>query len=243
MINKIIQLASLKPKKRGSHVGVVISFVMFVAFITFFYLIIQPTITSESKKNLFDYLREQTNYLFSDELTEVSILTDGSSNCIKLTNFLPETGIGNRIIARGDSGLLNSQVYGNDLYVGIGGNNLLWIYGSKEFATNEGTMSGCSSEYTLGLVKKYKIIFETKISEFIKDYSTDYENTKQQLKIPEENEFELDFIYADGTIISAQNIQLQSSASSINLYVNEIPIQYISTDGKMESGVLRIKIW
>ena len=245
---RLLSKSSMLSQRKGSHVGIVISFIMFATFIFFFYIIIRPTITSESNKNLFEYLRGQTVYLLSANVTEVSLIANVAPPlpiCVQLVNFLGETGIGNRVIVRGSSGgALYSKINGNDLYVTINGNTFLKAYGSEEFSiTTSGTMTGCQSGYTLGLVKTDKNIFETKITKFIENYSIDYENLKKQLKIPAENEFGFDFVYANGTIISAQNFQVQPPASSTNIYVNEIPVQYISRDAAREAGTLRIKIW
>ena len=50
MIKKIIS-------KKGSHVGVVVSFVIFVTFLVFLYTIVQPaTVREKDRQYLLDYL-------------------------------------------------------------------------------------------------------------------------------------------------------------------------------------------
>lgn len=247
---RLLSTPSMLSQRKGSHVGIVISFIMFVTFVFFFYIIIQPTITSESKKNLFDYLRGQTAYILSENVTEVSVIVNqqNSSSCVELQDFFIKTGIGDKFIVRTDSGSVTSQKNINNLRIDRDGNLFFRIYGSEEFDVGGGAISGCqilteNSGYTLGLIKTDKNVFETKIIDFIENYSTDYENMKKQLRIPAENEFGFDFVYADGTNISAQNFQIQPPTSSTNIYVDEIQVQYISRDAAREAGLLRIKIW
>ena len=239
-----------KIKKRGSHVGVVISFILFILFIFFFYIIIQPAITSEGKRNLFDYLKGQATYLFSANITEVSIIISkpNPQNCVELPDFFDKINVGDRFIVRNDSEKFTSEKSVNNLRINRDGSLFFRVYGSEEFDIGADTISECESlvegsEYTIGLVKKDKNIFETKIIEFFEDYEINYENVKKRLKIPVENEFGIDFVYANGTTISAQNEQVQAPTSTVNIYVDETPIQYISRNAAKEIGTFRIRIW
>ena len=237
-------------EKSGSHVGIVISFIMFISFIFFFYIVIQPTITSESKRNLFDYLKGQATYLFSADIMEVSVIVSLPSppSCVKLPDFFNKIEMGERFIVKNYSERVTSEKNINDLSMDRDGNLFFRIYGSEEFDIGTGTISGCQSliegsEYTIGLVKKDTGIFETKIIEFIENYSANYDGAKKELKIPAENDFGFDFVYANGTTISAQNEKIQHPTSNVNIYVDETPIQYISKDATREAGIFRIKIW
>ena len=58
--------------KRGSHVGVVLSFVMFVTFLIFLYSILEPQLKVERDKEAFlEYLKRDLVQNFYEELTVV----------------------------------------------------------------------------------------------------------------------------------------------------------------------------
>src|SRR3989338_4723442 len=79
--------------KRGSHVGVMLSFVIFVTLLIFLYSAIQPlTKTKKEKQSLLDFLKVELIKKFSADLTTVTISVDDSisyddtTNCLKVTN-------------------------------------------------------------------------------------------------------------------------------------------------------------
>ena len=95
-------------KKRGTHVGIVLSFVIFITFLVFLYSIVEPVIrVQRDKESLLDYLRIELIRRFSANLTTatISITTEGySTNCVNLVYALEETGINERIIVKDNQG-------------------------------------------------------------------------------------------------------------------------------------------
>jgi len=84
-------------------------------------------------------------------------------------------------------------------------------------------------------------IFESKIislAEFIKD-KNNYEAVKKRLEIPSGDEF--GFIFEDGNreIIA----KTEEKEITTNIFVEEIPIQYIDNQANKKPGFLRIKVW
>jgi hypothetical protein len=234
--------------KRGSHVEVVISFVIFMTFIFFIYLITQPTLKSEKKESSLENLANGLAEKASGNLTSVSASIIATQDCADLINFFSAAGIGNKIITKSDEGnVLSSGISSQDLLVQRSGNLFFRVYESEEFAEETGTMTGCQSlaqgsGYSLGLIKEGKSIFETKIVKLIGDYNSDYDILKNELKIPQGNDFDFSFTYNNGTEISTKN-KGQTTASSINIYSRSIPVIYISKQAASESGLLNIKIW
>lgn len=232
-----------------SHVGVVLSFVIFVTFIIFIYIIVKPVVGTENKQNLLNHLKDVLIERSSTELTSVSVLIDTETpqTCVQLRNFLNKTEIGNRVIVRNDAGeVLNAKISGQDLFVERNENEIfLKVYGSEEFSITEtGTISPCqqlsegSGGYIFGLIRSEKNIFEKRIIQIIESYNNDYESLKEELNIASGNEFRLDFIYANGTIISTEEKEVL-----VSVFVDEFQIQYISKDAVRELGSLNVGIW
>jgi len=232
-----------------SHVGVVLSFVIFVTFILFIYMIVKPAVGTEDKQNLLNYVKDVLIERSSTELTSVSVLIDmeTSQKCVQLRDFFNKTEIGNRVIVRNDIGeVLDAKTSGQDLFIERNENKIfLKIYGSEEFSITEtGTVSPCeqlsegSGGYIFGLIRSEKNVFEKRIIQVIESYNDDYESLKDELNIASGNEFRLDFIYANGTIISTEEKEIL-----VSVFVDEFQIQYISKDAVRELGSLNVGIW
>ena len=199
----------------------------------------------QQKANSLDYVKVEVIEKVSGNLTTVSVaLNNPESSCIQLNEFLTLTEISNRIVVISDSGeILNTGISGQNLQVQISGNTFFRIYESEEFAPQTGILNSCQllSEgqgYTLGLVRDSKEIFESKVVSLLNNYTTDYDNLKKDMKISESDEFGFIFIDKDGNQIRTPEKNLSG-----NVYVGGTPVQYVKTNGAIESGFLNTIIW
>lgn len=238
--------------KKGSHVGVVISFVIFVTFIIFLYSLAQPSFQKEQKEeSLMAYLEKTLIENCSDYLTTITVYISSSSakNCIQLEGFMDNFEVNNRIFVYNQEQESTESAVSllDDLRINRNDNSddFFKIYHAEVFDSvgigNEWDCERLSegADYTLGLTKQEKYVFEEKFFELYKDYAEGwYENLKDKLNIPRNFEFGFGLIYNNGSIIETENIEL-----SKNLYVKEVPVQYVTSKGKIESGFLKIKIW
>jgi hypothetical protein len=79
--------------KQGSHVGMILSFVIFITFIVFIYTVVQPAIKiGTDKKAILDDLRMRIESNISANFTSAGVQIVGaknpSKNCIRFTGFL-----------------------------------------------------------------------------------------------------------------------------------------------------------
>lgn len=241
--------------KRGQHVGVILSFVIFVTFLIFLYSILQPSIRiQKDKQALLEYLEVELLRKFVVNLTTASVIIDKSSQkkCIELEDFLTEAELSQpRIIVKNDAKeIFPSYIIegdADDLKIERSSTdyNFLRIYYSEEFdelTTNPG-LTDCKllkkeKDYKITLLRLDKYIFETKIIDLIDEYENNYENLKSELRIPIGSEFGFSFTYSDRTIIGTSEKNI-----STNIYVEEIPIQYIDKDATLSSGFINVKVW
>ena len=232
-----------------SHVGVVLSFVIFVTFIIFIYIMVRPAVGAENKQNLLNNLRDRVIEKSSAELMGASVLIDKDvlQPCVQLNDFFNKIEIGNRIIVKNDAGeVLNAKISGQNLFVERNGNEIfLKIYGAEEFdITETGTTSPCeqlnegSEGYIFGLIRSEKNVFEKRIIQLIEDYNDNYESLKEELNVAPGNEFKLGFTYANGTSISTEEKEVL-----VSVFINEIPIQYLSRYADKELGSLNVGVW
>jgi hypothetical protein len=229
--------------KKGSHVGIVLSFVIFVTFVMFFYIIVQPALTTESKHSILNTLKKNIIEEVSSELTTASMsIEPAQETCAKLDHFFGIAGIGNKIIILdGRGNIITATKNSQDLYIEREDSydTFFKVYESEEFDQIESEDLGCDeSNYELGLIKTTTEVFETKILEIIDRHESDYQDLKQELGVPIGNEFGLDFVYANRTEITTEDTSVK-----INIFSREFPIKYVTENAAIEIGILRIKVW
>ena len=246
--SRVRSTSSLLRQRRGSHVGFVISFIMFITFIVFMYLILNSRIDfGQDKANSLEYVKAEITERTSGDLTSasVAITQTNPQNCVQLRDFFLRTGVRDRFVVRSDSGnVLTASKSDNDLLVQRSGNTFLRVYGSGEFnIASTGGLGSCQplsegSQYTIGLIREGRDIFESKIIGLLNSYTGDYEALKRDMKISSGDEFGFIFTYSNGIAIKTADRNLK-----INVYVDRIPVQYIKTDGAREIGFIDVIVW
>lgn len=238
----------LKNNCKGSHVGVMLSFVIFVSFLLFFYLIVQPTVTRQEKQSFLDSVEARLIEEASAELKSVSVKINDvavESDCFRLNDFLSESGMEERIIATDEDGEnLTVDVAEDHLEIEDSGSSFIKIYESDEFEEAGGSLGDClelneGSEYNIGTLKSDKEIFESRIIEIAGKYKNNLNGLKENLSIISVNEFDFSFTYSNGTEISVG----QENILDLDVYVSSSQIQYISREGSREIGSLSVRVW
>jgi hypothetical protein len=238
--------------KKGSHVGVMISFVIFITFIIFIYSIVQPALNVQrDKESLSSSLELGILKKLSYDVTIGTVILEDplGIGCIELNNIDDELGIGRNIAVKGGSGaILGSYTPSSgleDIIVqGIGtSEDILKIHYSPILAPAETVSLTCTElyegeDYTIGLVKTKKYLFEIKMIGLIKEYSTKYEDLKDELNILEGMDFGYGLILSNGT-----TIETNGEEPSTNIYIQQTPIEYVNLEGNIVLGYLKTKIW
>lgn len=232
--------------KKGSHVGVVLSFLIFILFLSFLYpTLIKPAIgLDENKGYILDDVKISFMKNVSSDLTTATIVVNSLESCIELSNLLTDLKITSKIIVKNELGENqnthvtlalpnNLQIEKNEV-----NNNFFKIYSSEEFdQTDSSSVSCTSAPYTKGLVKLDNYVFEKKIIDLIEEYEDDYELLKNKLKISKNDEFDFSFIYNNKTEIGIKK------EVSTNIYVEEVQTQYVSKEGDILLGSIIIRVW
>ena len=237
---------------KASHVGIVLSFVIFVVFLTVLYSILESsTKTQKDKQTILDSLEKELIRKFSVEVTSMTISVDKdlptNQPCIKLENF-GATEMGKKISVKDNMG--NTQdSYDNLAEDGLQidrtdeDNRFFKIYNSSEFAEIEKlTISPCQQinedKYTIGLTRTKKYISRNKILKLINEYDN-YETLKEKLDVPQRTEFFFSFEENNRTL----NKPEKKIPESVDVYVEKIPIHYMDAKANILHGFVTIKIW
>ena len=230
--------------KRGTHAGVILSFLIFVTFLAFLYSITQPvTRISRDKLDLLDYLKVELLREFSEDLSKATINITESGGCISInTGDLDSQLIGLGIVVKEpDGSKVPAYINGDktEINYNIG---LLELYYSKEFSFGI-SLDECSSRgYEIKLIRTTEEIFNStiiRIGEEIKTNSTYYGELKSKLGASQDDEFGFIFKDGEGNEIISANIK----NVSVDIYSEEIPIQYINNEANINPGFLSIRVW
>lgn len=240
--------------KRGTHVGIILSFAIFVIFLVFLYSVTEPAIKiQKDKQALLDYLEraliEQT--YVEMKTSTLSINATAPQDCIEIENLITELEMNSRIRVKNEfedtTPSYISETNPDNLLIDRddSGNRFFKIYNSEEFEEiSARTINPCKKlkkedeDYTIGLTRTETNIFETKIINLINEYKNNYETLKNELKIPAGSEFGFSFTYSNGTKIETLKKEVSTS-----VYAKEVPIQYVDKESSISSGFINIKVW
>lgn len=248
-IKKNFTSKNLLKNRRGSHIGAVISFMIFITFLVFLYSIMEPAIKIQgNKKLILDSIEVNLLKLISSNLTTKTITINEqeiTKDCIKFVGIenLPEQDL-IAIDSFGNFLEYNIQEQEKSLYLSLedSSNRIFKLYNSIEFDTYETTLKGCKNilkeDYNEVSSSVRKYAFESRIFNITKFIESDYENFKELVGVPAENEIEISFTFSNGT-----KIETGDNNSAISIYSKDTPIQYVDWEANILSGILNIKIW
>ncbi len=239
--------------KKGSHVGVVVSFVIFVTFLIFLYTMLQPiTVREKGREYILDYLTLNLLGEATGNMSTMIINVEepvGPQSCLNLQQIINDAEIPEymveHLIFKTDEETFTYEVNDPNIRVNTGNGFqevITVIYSESITPLPYDGAPGCSPKnYPIGYVRTFSEIFGTKMYDLNTTYYFEYEGLKAHLGIPEGTEF--NFYVLDGArnpIISAEMYDVPTDRS---VYVEETPIQYLNEDGNMIFGFLLVKIW
>ncbi len=235
----------IKKNKRGSQVEFVVSFILFVTFIIFVYVLLSSKIDSgQSKRNSLDNAEAGILNMITDNLTvsSVSVNSGGNSgSCFTFTGLASTLSLGNNLIAQDSSGAIVPAYSKNKDITIVSPSTFFTIYYSPNFLQSSGNPT-CTNlgkgEYIIGLSKNQSAIFETKITKAFAEYSVNYTIMKKSIGIFPGDEFGMKFTYQNGSIIKTPETN-----STVSIFADSIPVQYVTQDLGIQFGHLEVEVW
>ncbi|MBU0894937.1 MAG: hypothetical protein KKF48_03485 [Nanoarchaeota archaeon] len=229
--------------KKGSHIGIMISFTIFIVFLIFLYGILEPSIKTEKDTELI--LEDLKINLIKELSVEVNITTLkiidylGSASCIEIIN--PNFISSSNLVIKDK--LNNELGYEKISALKINSDsNFFKIYEAELFGDRSVYLSSCLEltpiNYTLGLTKANKYVSINKISELKQKYENDYGGLKNELNLYAGGEFGFNFILNNKTSIGVEEKDVSTS-----IYAEEISVQYVDESANILIGTLNIRTW
>jgi hypothetical protein len=239
-LNKMIK----NKNKKGSHVGMVLSFTIFITFLIFAYIIIGPPAIFKNeikytiepiKKNVFEKLFEEIIIIRAYD-------TDNSGGCIQFDINNPFTL--SQVLVKNSNGIeINSSLSGETISI-EGGQGFMKIYLSNSSFEKENTWTGdsCVTISPKNILEEERIT-EKKIINLINLTENHYDEAKEYLNI-RKNEFSLHFMYNNSHIIGKEKVLVDGIEEiKTNIYARTFKIDYLDINGEEKIGGFIIKTW
>ncbi len=230
--------------KKASHVGVMLSFVIFISFMIFIFTTLQPMMKDNQDKDSFvSYLESEINKKVEDTLFKItlssselssSLNVEGNSLGVCLDNYYA-------VIKNTEDFPISFSHNNCDIYFlnsPSENSTIFYLYYSKINFSEKLDSISSGSPASIRFIEENKVFFKLKILDFIYEGTKDYDSLKLLMKISSNRDFALEFRDDSEKILS-----MPISSTAQNIYVKEIPIQYYDEDANKKQGFLKIYTW
>lgn len=234
--------------KRASHVGMILSFVIFITFVFFLYFVFEPSLkTSDEKKLILSSIESKLLNEFQEDFMQV-IVTNKSliiaGDCLKIqnSNIFPNTFL--IVVKDSENNFVEyNSSSTNTIYVNwTDGIKFLRVYGANNLTERENSVdiSSCIKEGKIESIDIQKYASLGKIRDSSNEYNSNYDIFKNNLKIPTEYEFEFQFKDAEDNWYNATR---PVRPSKIDIYARKLSVAYFDKDANILIGDLYVRTW
>jgi len=207
-----------------SHVEIILSMVLFVGFLIFIFVFMNPFLKTKQEPVIVDIQEEVINEI-SSEVGVLSVIVNSSDDCYSLDSVSDEYG--NKFIEVHD--LENPRRY-------------IIYYGDFFDVQKVGDISCLSKEsrnFSLGLYTKESIIVEEKIKNLKERYETDYSDLKQSLEV---RDFLFNFRDMDEIEIIEWSVD-KKIPENTDVVSKDILVRVMDDKAKIYEMILNIRVW
>ena len=254
-------------KKRGSQVGIIISFVIFFMFLIFLFVVINQYRQNTNSGNEDITLKQLQQSVIEEstaDLTSYSVnlndlpkdIQGNVISCFGIDNVFGNSK--NKIIVKNKNEEVIGGPYGADnnyIYITHGGETFFKIMHSEEFdGTNP--ITDCQvpfTNYEKGLLKTVPYVFESRLltsgNSLRGQYmGSGYSALKQTLQVP----LDMDFGFALKGDLSTriESVPGEKKAynnppvgSNVEIFSDDLPVQYVDSQANIKQGWLQVILW
>ncbi len=229
--------------KKGSQVGIVMSFTIFIFSILFIFTIISPSVNIDDsklysmgvlEKNVLNNITEQVEIVLINDDVEVE-------NCLSLD--ASSLGLAGKSFIGMDSSKeeASSHKSSNVIYIdkNAGTENMFEIYFSDYAFERSQTSSAetCDNAKVYSHIQR-EIVRDTLVLDLIERYENNYSKTKEEMSISDSDEFNVLFVYSNSTQIGNENADINA-----NIFAKTIQVEYLDKNGNEKIGEVILKVW
>jgi hypothetical protein len=243
--------------KKGSHVGMILSFTLFIVFLIFVYTIVDsPLKTRKENENIFQDIQKKILEDVSAEVyTTFTYINFGllENDCFEIINPKNLSDEMTSIVIMQQNNILNDEtIYpeiGSEIEPGITKitdsgetiSSFAKIYYSENLFEKSEAYSGTNCvKLTPEIILKETRIVEKNILSLIDKMANNYSLVKEEFGIGGEVDFHLEFEYENGTKISNSkfNEDLKREVFARSFYID-----YLSIGAREKMGRFIIRVW
>ena len=225
----------MKRGKKGSHVGMVLSFVIFITFIVFIYSLLEPSLREEADKETeLELLEVNLLEKVSDNITIITITNSspkGVKDCLRI-NFSEFKGRGNVRVKGINDHVVGSTLGTDNLRIDWGSGDIFKIYTSPTINSGPASTGVECMEGSVQIVQERKHIFNESLNDLFIEYNETYETLKNSLGVGTDFGFGIGDREIPEEVDTAQNV-----------YVKEIVVEIMNSTAHINPGFVRIKVW
>jgi len=205
-------------KKAQGHVEMILSFIIFIGFLLFIFIFMNPFTRTKETSYIIDNMQKSIINEISEEVGKLSVIVSGA--CYNFTDS-----------------------YGTNYQEVEGPDNKYIIYFHESFNGSGKTPDCDEADYTLGIYSTEKMIMKQKIVSLKSAYDGGYEDLKISLGITNDFLFEVrDLVGIDKdptlSVSYSKNIP-----TGIDIEAREIPIRILQDNGIIIEKKLYIRAW
>ncbi len=235
----------INKNKKGSHVGIVLSFTLFITFLIFAYVVIGPPASLKNEKK---YVIESIKGILFEKLPQdvmiASIYEDNLS--IDCFRFDFDNSFEDPIILANDGDIkdVGAEIYGNEILI-QGGQHFSKVYLTNNSFEDETALTNETpcEEIVPNNILNEKRITEKGIIALVAMVEDDYDEAKNYLEV-RGSEFSLHFVDEAQTVFGKERILINGFEQiKTNVYARTYKVDYLNVHGEEKMGELIIKVW
>ena len=226
--------------KRGSHVGMVLSFTMFIIFLIFVYVIIESPINSKKQnENLFEIIKSEVVKESSGLVYTVRAYDlVNSGGCVEV--LIPDNDFTNISgVVRNETSEIDSEISGFSSLVPGGFGFMKFYYSDNFFEVKEVFSGGGCVAINKDSVSEEIRVLEKKIILLLERMRENYTLIKNEFGLPNNVDFNLQFDYGNGTVLSSSEFE----EAKVETFATKISLNYLDVQANEKTGELMIRIW
>lgn len=227
--------------KKATHVGVILSFVIFVGFILFLLIIISPSLkTDNSKENTLTYLSKNIKNKTSGEVITFLVEDFKIKSCGVIDEAEFDLGEMNFTVKDPEGNLIASNRSNNKIYLDkkpkIGFYKI--YYSPEELNYYEISNTEDCEPLNISSMRKDKKIIEAKIIKMLEEYNESYSVLKDELNVASNEDFGIRFEYENGTTLGEEIPDVKK-----DIFSRKVQITYLDINADTKIGNFIIYVW
>ena len=239
-----------KCKRSQAHVEMILSFIIFVGFITVMLILLNPIKTRPISTTILDITEIQLSDYLSISYDTIPLFLDNETDkthCIAIEKKRIRTDKSKVLVKDITGEIVPASIDGNYIYIEPeADSNFYRLFFSEDFTETADDLDDCNElefdvNYTLGILNKKSNVFIPKIENFTLEYQEEpdgYEELKNKLNLT--NDFEV-YVYDE------DDIEIYSATTykpgSIDIVARNVPTLAVDANAEVIDITLNIRAW